>query len=58
MNLTTHLCLVSRSGMVDLYFHSPISLHGMVHNYLSTGETLLFCLYNVQFRVATDLLVI
>jgi hypothetical protein len=25
---------------VDLYIHSPIRLHGVVHNYLSTGTTL------------------
>jgi hypothetical protein len=31
MKLTTHLHLVLRSGMVDLYLHST-RLHGMVLN--------------------------
>jgi hypothetical protein len=32
VKLTTHLHLVPSSGMVELYFHSPIRLHGMVLN--------------------------
>jgi hypothetical protein len=27
---------------VDLYIHSPIRLHGVVHNYISTGTTFFF----------------
>jgi hypothetical protein len=30
---------------VDLYIHSPIRLHGVVLNYLSTGTTLHFNMY-------------
>jgi hypothetical protein len=30
--LTTHLLLVPRSRMVELYLHSPIRLHGLVFN--------------------------
>jgi hypothetical protein len=32
MKLTTHLCLVPRSRMAELYLHSPICLHGIVLN--------------------------
>jgi hypothetical protein len=32
MKLTTHLHLVPRSRMVELYLHSPICLHGVVLN--------------------------
>jgi hypothetical protein len=31
---------------MDLYIHSSILLHGVVHNYLSTGTTLLSIFYN------------
>jgi hypothetical protein len=31
---------------IDLYIHSPIRLHGVVINYLSTGTTLLLLLLN------------
>jgi hypothetical protein len=30
---------------MDLCIHSPIRLHGVVHNYISTGTTLLFTIY-------------
>jgi hypothetical protein len=40
VKLTTHLYLVPRSRKLKLYFHSPICLHGIVLNYLSTGITL------------------
>jgi hypothetical protein len=33
MKLITHLHLVPRLRMVELYFHSPICLHGIVLNY-------------------------
>jgi hypothetical protein len=36
---------VSREN-VDLYIHSPIRLHGVVLNYLSTGTTLPFFTFN------------
>jgi hypothetical protein len=32
VKLTTHLHLMPRSRMVELYLHSPIWLHGIVHN--------------------------
>jgi hypothetical protein len=32
MKLTTHLRLTPRSRMVELYFHSPTRLHGVVLN--------------------------
>jgi hypothetical protein len=32
VKLTTHLHLVPKSRMVELYFHSPICLHGIVLN--------------------------
>jgi hypothetical protein len=42
MKLTTHLQLVLRSRNVDLYIHSPVRLHVVLLNYLSTGTTLPF----------------
>jgi hypothetical protein len=27
---------------VDIYIHSPILLHGVVHNYLNTGKNIRF----------------
>jgi hypothetical protein len=35
---------------VDLYIHSPIHLHGVVLNYLSTGTTLLLLSGNKKRR--------
>jgi hypothetical protein len=35
VKLTTHLHLVPRSKIVELYLHSPIRLHGVGRNYLS-----------------------
>jgi hypothetical protein len=40
VKLTTHLHPLPRSRMVELYLHSPISLHGMMFNYLRTGTNL------------------
>jgi hypothetical protein len=40
--LTTNLHLVPRSRMVELYFHFPIRLHGVVLNKLSTDTNFLF----------------
>jgi hypothetical protein len=37
VKLTTHLHLVLRLGMVDLYLHYPKHLHGTVLNYFSQG---------------------
>jgi hypothetical protein len=42
MKLTTHLHLVPRSRKVKLNLHSPICLHGIVLNEISTGTTLPF----------------
>jgi hypothetical protein len=38
--MLTYLHLASRSRMVELYFHSPTRLHGIMFNKLSTGTTL------------------
>jgi hypothetical protein len=40
MKLTTHFQLVPRSKNVDLFIHSPIHLHGVVLNLLSTDNFL------------------
>jgi hypothetical protein len=42
VKVATHLHLVLRSRMVELYLHSPICLHGIVLNYLSRGTFLPF----------------
>jgi hypothetical protein len=41
VKLTTHLHLVSRLRMMEMYFHSTIRLSGVVLNELSTRTTLL-----------------
>jgi hypothetical protein len=46
VKLTTHLQLVSSQEYMDLYIHSPICLHGLLFNRLSTGTTYLFLLWN------------
>jgi hypothetical protein len=51
VKVTTHFHLVPRSKMVELYLHSPIHLHGVVLNQLSTGTTLALPL---PFIVLTD----
>jgi hypothetical protein len=43
--LTTHLHLVPRSRMVELYLHFLIRLHGVVLNWLSTVTTLPYLTY-------------
>jgi hypothetical protein len=53
--LTTHLHVVPRSRMVELYHHSPICLHGLVLNY-SPGKHYLvgslgLVLVSCRFRV-------
>jgi hypothetical protein len=49
--LTTHLHLLSRLNMVELYLHSPIHLHDVVKNKLGTGITSnLFTDFNVSPR--------
>jgi hypothetical protein len=40
VEVTTHLHLVPRSRMVELYLHCPLYLNGLALNYLSTGTTL------------------
>jgi hypothetical protein len=42
VKLPTYLHLVLRSRMVELYLHSPIYLHDLVLNELSTKKTLRF----------------
>jgi hypothetical protein len=37
---TTKKNLVARPRLVEMYLHSPICLHGIVLNHLSTGITL------------------
>jgi hypothetical protein len=39
VKLTTHLQLVPRPRMVELYLHYPIRLRGVMLNLLSTGRT-------------------
>jgi hypothetical protein len=41
LKMTTHLHLVPKSRRVELYLHSPIWLHGIVLNQLSTGTDFL-----------------
>jgi hypothetical protein len=51
MKLTTHLHLVPRIRMVELYLHSPIYLHGVVLNYLSQEINVPFALpHSNRFR--------
>jgi hypothetical protein len=40
VEITTYHHIVPRSRMVELYLHSPIRLHDVVLNQLSTGATL------------------
>jgi hypothetical protein len=42
MKLTTHLHLVSKLKILEVYLHSPIRLHGLVLNKLSAGTMLPF----------------
>jgi hypothetical protein len=42
MGMITHLYLVPKPKMVELYLHSPVRLHGIVLNQLSKGTTLNF----------------
>jgi hypothetical protein len=42
VNLTTHLHLVPMLRMVELHFHSPIPLNGVVVNYLKTRDNVAF----------------
>jgi hypothetical protein len=51
MKLTTHLRLVPRSRMMDLYLHSPIRLHGAVLNELSI-RTISFLTLPPTFNVS------
>jgi hypothetical protein len=51
VNLTTHLHLVSKPRMVELYLHFPLRWRGVMPKYLNTGVTLhlhgpvgLFCI--------------
>jgi hypothetical protein len=45
MKVTTHLHLVLRSRIVELYLHSLIRLHGVVLNQLSIRTALSFTFY-------------
>jgi hypothetical protein len=40
MKVTTHLNLVARSIIVELYLHAPVRRYGVVLNELRTGATL------------------
>jgi hypothetical protein len=46
--LNTHFHLLPRSRMVQLYFHSPIHLHGVVLNNLARGQFYLFIYWLTQ----------
>jgi hypothetical protein len=48
VELAAYFHLVPRSTMVELYLHSPICIHGIVLNYLSTGTTLLYVLFVIH----------
>jgi hypothetical protein len=39
MKLSTHLTLIPREGMVEIYFKFPFSLRVVALNYLSLGKT-------------------
>jgi hypothetical protein len=54
VKLTTHLHLMSRLRVMELYLHSPIRLHDVVLNSLSTGETIGYILL-VCRTVSSDL---
>jgi hypothetical protein len=40
---------------VDLYIHSPVCLHGVVRNQLSTGTSLPFTLYCNESSAASEM---
>jgi hypothetical protein len=42
VKMITHLQLIPRSRLVEVNLHSPIHLHGVILNNLSTGTTLYF----------------
>jgi hypothetical protein len=48
VKLTTHIHLVPRLKMVDLYLHSTIRFYGVMLNQLSTDYFTLFTLTDLQ----------
>jgi hypothetical protein len=53
VKLTTHLQLVPRSRMVELYLHSALCLHGTSLNQLNTATTLPFVIHTLSKFYAT-----
>jgi hypothetical protein len=51
VKLTVHLHLVPRSRKVELFFHFPIHLHGVVLNLLITETTLTFNFIASSFQI-------
>jgi hypothetical protein len=47
VKLTTQFHVVSRSRIVELYLYSPVRLHVIVRNLLSTGVTSSFFMFSV-----------
>jgi hypothetical protein len=45
VHVTTHLQLLSSTGMLELYLHSPMCLHGVMLDSLSTGTGFFFNFY-------------
>jgi hypothetical protein len=54
VKMTTHLQLVPRKRMVELYFHSPIRLHGIVLKLLSTGMLPLLYIHVARSSKVSD----
>jgi hypothetical protein len=55
VNLITHLHLVSRLRMVELYLHYPIYLPGMVFNYIIRYQDNFTFYFTIPERVGRDL---
>jgi hypothetical protein len=49
VNLTTHLHLVPKSRMVELYLSTVIRLQCVMLNYLSKGTTLPYIFYKIKY---------
>jgi hypothetical protein len=55
--VTTHLHLVLWSRMLKLYLYSPIRLHGLVLNRLTTGTTLTYLTFTLPLELIPWLLI-
>jgi hypothetical protein len=55
MNLSTDLHLLPRSTIVEIYHQSPICIHGLVLNWLSTRTTLPFLSSESRCTLCEDL---